>query len=277
MNIGAQKRINAILQNVQSGVSPEFIEKGKTAQVGEIREWTGQKMQKTVNGWIPVKEGTGSKGEHRFEDKGGGKFELEIPGKGGAQIAEGNGQFEVKVWNKDFKYLTDDSKRHVFDSKSAAESFARELLNKQISGTSSKEDPLANPVKEKMGSNEKSLVQKISSELKEGTFDENSKLVSLMDNVDGDAQNKEIKKELDKKGLEMTQNGRTITIKKRATSPEEKKRRKIEADIAEKKKWITRWDERSKNGADEEARSSAKEHAQKLRNEVAELEQKLSR
>lgn len=210
MNIGAQKRINAILQNVQSGVSPEFIEKGKTAQVGEIREWTGQKMQKTVNGWIPVKEGTGSKGEHRFEDKGGGKFELEIPGKGGAQIAEGNGQFEVKVWNKDFKYLTDDSKRHVFDSKSAAESFARELLNKQISGTSSKEDP-------------------------------------------------------------------PITIKKRATSPEEKKRRKIEADIAEKKKWITRWDERSKNGADEEARSSAKEHAQKLRNEVAELEQKLSR
>lgn len=277
MNIGAQKRINAILQNVQSGVSPEFIEKGKTAQVGETREWNGQKMQKTVNGWIPVKEGTGGKGEHRFEDKGGGKFELEIPGKGGAQIAEGNGQFEVKVWNKDFKYLTDDSKRHVFDSKSAAESFARELLNKKTSESSSKEDPLANLVKEKMGSNEKSLVQKISSELKEGTFDENSKLVSLMDNVDGDAQNKEIKKELDKKGLEMTQNGRTITIKKKATSPEEKKRRKIEADIAEKKKWITRWDERSKNGADEEARSSAKEHAQKLRNEVAELEQKLSR
>lgn len=236
MNIGAQKRINAILQNVQSGVSPEFIEKGKTAQVGEIREWNGQKMQKTVNGWIPVKEGTGGKGEHRFEDKGGGKFELEIPGKGGAQIAEGNGQFEVKVWNKDFKYLTDDSKRHVFDSKSAAESFARELLNKKTSESSSKEDPLANPVKEKMGSNEKSLVQKISSELKEGTFDENSKLVSLMDNVDGDAQNKEIKKELDKKGLEMTQNGRTITIKKKATSPEEKKLRKIEADIAEKKK-----------------------------------------
>ena len=74
MNIGAQKRINAILQNVQSGVSPEFIEKGKTAQVGEIREWNGQKMQKTVNGWIPVKGGTGSKGEHRIEDKGGGKF-----------------------------------------------------------------------------------------------------------------------------------------------------------------------------------------------------------
>ena len=117
MNIGAQKRINAILQNVQSGVSPEFIEKGKTAQVGEIREWNGQKMQKTVNGWIPVKEGTGSKGEHRFEDKGGGKFELEIPGKGGAQIAEGNGQFEVKVWNKDFQYLTDSGTVTLTDRK----------------------------------------------------------------------------------------------------------------------------------------------------------------
>lgn len=67
----------------------------------------------------------------KFEDRGGGKFELEIPGKGGAQISEGDGKFEVKVWDENYKYITDDSKRHVFDSKSEAEDFARILLNKK--------------------------------------------------------------------------------------------------------------------------------------------------
>lgn len=37
----------------------EFLEKGKKAQIGEIREWKGQKFQKQPNGgWIPVKQGT---------------------------------------------------------------------------------------------------------------------------------------------------------------------------------------------------------------------------
>lgn len=37
----------------------EFFEKGKKAQIGEIREWKGQKFQKQPNGgWIPVKQGT---------------------------------------------------------------------------------------------------------------------------------------------------------------------------------------------------------------------------
>lgn len=66
----------------------------------------------------------------KFEDKGGGKFELEIPGKGGAQISEGDGKFEVKVWDENYKYITDDSKRHVFDSKPEVEDFARILLDK---------------------------------------------------------------------------------------------------------------------------------------------------
>ena len=35
----------------------EFLEKGKRAQIGEIREWKGQKFQKQVNGgWTPVKQ-----------------------------------------------------------------------------------------------------------------------------------------------------------------------------------------------------------------------------
>mgnify|MGYP001059795814 CR=1 FL=1 len=75
------------------------------------------------------KEGKEESG--KVNNRGGGKFELEVPGKGGAQISEGDGKFEVKVWDTDYKYLTDDSKRHVFDSKSEAERFARELLDKK--------------------------------------------------------------------------------------------------------------------------------------------------
>lgn len=49
----------------------EFLEKGKKAQIGEIREWKGQKFQKQPNGgWIPVKQGTkGSKKEFSAEDE----------------------------------------------------------------------------------------------------------------------------------------------------------------------------------------------------------------
>jgi|LSQX01.1.fsa_nt_gb hypothetical protein len=49
----------------------EFLEKGKKAQIGEIREWKGQKFQKQPNGgWIPVKQGTkDSKKEEGFDWK----------------------------------------------------------------------------------------------------------------------------------------------------------------------------------------------------------------
>lgn len=49
----------------------EFLEKGKKAQIGEIREWRGQKFQKQPNGgWIPVKQGTKeTKKEFSAEDE----------------------------------------------------------------------------------------------------------------------------------------------------------------------------------------------------------------
>jgi len=34
----------------------DMLIKGKRANIGEIRTWGGQKYQKTVNGWVPVKE-----------------------------------------------------------------------------------------------------------------------------------------------------------------------------------------------------------------------------
>jgi len=41
----------------------DILEKGKRASIGEIREWNGKKYQKTGNGWVPVKQGNGGKGE----------------------------------------------------------------------------------------------------------------------------------------------------------------------------------------------------------------------
>lgn len=35
----------------------ELFEKGKKAEVGEVREWKGQKVRKTANGWVPVTDG----------------------------------------------------------------------------------------------------------------------------------------------------------------------------------------------------------------------------
>lgn len=114
----------------------EEIEKSMgRAQMGEVRTWGGKEYIKTPKGWRPKPKGykDGGKKEEtsKFNDKGGEKFELEVPGKGGAQISAGDGKFEVKVWDKDYKYITDDSKRHVFDSQAEAERFARELLNEK--------------------------------------------------------------------------------------------------------------------------------------------------
>lgn len=36
--------------------SLDTLEKGKVAQIGEIREWSGQKMKKTTEGWVPISE-----------------------------------------------------------------------------------------------------------------------------------------------------------------------------------------------------------------------------
>lgn len=51
----------------------EEIMKAKRAQVGEIREWGGVKMQKTANGWIPVKEGAGKPKTGEEPGKEGGE------------------------------------------------------------------------------------------------------------------------------------------------------------------------------------------------------------
>ena len=71
-----------VIGQVQYDETADVLEKGKRAQMGEIREWNGLKYQKTSNGWIPVKqqkegasekkEETGSKKDtHGVEKKEG--------------------------------------------------------------------------------------------------------------------------------------------------------------------------------------------------------------
>lgn len=56
----------------------EVLSKAKTAQLGEIREWNGQKMRKEASGWVPVSEGKGVKKE---DDKKGIRSKREEEGK----------------------------------------------------------------------------------------------------------------------------------------------------------------------------------------------------
>lgn len=37
----------------------DFIEKGRIAQIGEVRQWRNQKMRKTAQGWVPAEPGRG--------------------------------------------------------------------------------------------------------------------------------------------------------------------------------------------------------------------------
>ena len=60
----AANRLQAdLLQKAMNGENLDSICKGKVAAMGEIRDWKGQKYQKTPGGWIPVKNQGGSKKE----------------------------------------------------------------------------------------------------------------------------------------------------------------------------------------------------------------------
>ena len=46
-----------IVNQVGFDETADILEKGRAAAMGEIREWNGERYQKTPNGWIPVKTG----------------------------------------------------------------------------------------------------------------------------------------------------------------------------------------------------------------------------
>lgn len=56
-----------ISKAIQANVLEPF-EKGKKGNIGEIRTWGKQRVQKTVNGWVPVKESTSSGKKEDIKD-----------------------------------------------------------------------------------------------------------------------------------------------------------------------------------------------------------------
>lgn len=59
-----KEKREALTKSIFSNVLPpnEELEKGrKPAEIGEIREWSGYKYQKTANGWVPYRGGTNPK------------------------------------------------------------------------------------------------------------------------------------------------------------------------------------------------------------------------
>lgn len=82
----------AIVENFEKGKITEelflggmnVLEKGKRGQIGEIREWSGKRYQKTANGWTPVKEGAAKEkkeGEKTYDSKRDEKGAFNIPGQ----------------------------------------------------------------------------------------------------------------------------------------------------------------------------------------------------
>lgn len=50
--------MDRICKSIGPDTTAEILEKGKRAEIGEVRTWGGYKYQKTASGWVPFKEGS---------------------------------------------------------------------------------------------------------------------------------------------------------------------------------------------------------------------------
>lgn len=57
-----------ILNSIGPDSTADILQKGKPAMVGEIREWSGKKYKKNLNGWVPVKDDEGDTKEKPKEE-----------------------------------------------------------------------------------------------------------------------------------------------------------------------------------------------------------------
>ena len=123
-----QKAKQATVLNIASQMgfdeTADILEKGKRAQVGEIRDWKGVKMQKTANGWVPVKQQ--SKGDVKLPDEGKLIYEpkdadihnrMEVEKRGDKYVVREVGNNGKKRFLKetDAKGAQEMLKNHTFD------------------------------------------------------------------------------------------------------------------------------------------------------------------
>lgn len=73
LEVGSQSKLLLLKfapLKIKNDSAEDFEKAGKTAQLGEIREWHGQKMQKTAQGWKPVKGNKNTKQEDPKKERG---------------------------------------------------------------------------------------------------------------------------------------------------------------------------------------------------------------
>lgn len=101
----------------------DFIEKGRAAQIGEVRQWRGKKMRKTTQGWVPAEPGkslrrrTNQDGSSfkwdgslkGLEDYGSPEFEqdLNIYTDSNIQYKDANGNYTSERMEKVHKPIVD--------------------------------------------------------------------------------------------------------------------------------------------------------------------------
>lgn len=57
-------------ETLSKAIETDFLlEKGKKANIGEIREWRGKKFQKQADGWKPVKESSSKNIQEKSDDQ----------------------------------------------------------------------------------------------------------------------------------------------------------------------------------------------------------------
>ena len=61
--------MDRMCKSIGPDTTAEILEKGKKAEVGEVRTWGGYKYQKTASGWVPFKEGSKSTPTPKGEDE----------------------------------------------------------------------------------------------------------------------------------------------------------------------------------------------------------------
>lgn len=70
--------MDRMCKSIGPDTTAEILEKGKRAEIGEVRTWGGYKYQKTASGWVPFKEGSKQEKKTSNEPKeSGDKAEIE--------------------------------------------------------------------------------------------------------------------------------------------------------------------------------------------------------
>lgn len=120
-----EKHRNQIKKNIVASyidprieIAMDFLEKGKKANLGEVREWQGQKMQKTTTGWKPVGEG---KKESSSKLK---------PGDEGEFTSWEGEPFSYRVYSDGWVKMSSPNVRKDFETIAQAEAF----IAKEITG-----------------------------------------------------------------------------------------------------------------------------------------------